>query len=55
MASVQMSDSIEPCKGCGGRKFSLIFRDGSSLPERQTNERCDGCGEERPSDGVPRV
>jgi hypothetical protein len=55
MADVQMADSIQPCDGCGSKKFSLIFRDGSSLPERQANERCDGCGEERPSDGVPRI
>lgn len=55
LADAQVSDSIEPCPGCGGKKFGLIFRDGSDLPERQANERCDDCGDERPREGAGKV
>jgi hypothetical protein len=49
MAHLKVFDSIEPCFGCGGKEFSLLFRDGSAMPERQVNERCDHCGYERPA------
>lgn len=52
MSKVYLTDSIEPCKTCGGKRFGLIFRDGSNLPERQANERCNDCGEERPRGAV---
>ncbi len=53
MTDIYLSDTIEPCPGCGGKKFSLIFHDGSDLTKRQANDRCNDCGKERPSDQVP--
>jgi hypothetical protein len=47
LAHLKVFDSIEPCPSCGSKKFSLLFRDGSDMPERQVNERCDDCGDER--------
>jgi hypothetical protein len=47
MAHLKVFDSIEPCPSCGSKKFRVLFRDGSDMPERQVNERCDDCGDER--------